>query len=79
MTSAIPQDRLAEIVRDAQARARVHAAAAALHVDGRTALAGEHERPFRIASITKSFTATAVSLAGELDDRRRALLSHTAG
>jgi CubicO group peptidase (beta-lactamase class C family) len=41
--------------------------------------AGEHERPFRIASITKSFTATAVSLAGLLDDRRRALLSHTAG
>jgi CubicO group peptidase (beta-lactamase class C family) len=41
--------------------------------------AGAHERPFRIASITKSFTATAVSLAGLLDDRRRSLLSHTAG
>jgi CubicO group peptidase (beta-lactamase class C family) len=79
MASAIPQERLAEIVREAQARTGVSAAAAALHVDGRTRLAGAHERPFRIASITKSFTATAVSLAGLLDDRRRALLSHTAG
>lgn len=79
MASAIPQQRLAEIVRDAQARTGVVAVAAALHVDGHTTLAGEYERPFRIASITKSFTATAVSLAGLLDDRRRALLSHTAG
>jgi CubicO group peptidase (beta-lactamase class C family) len=79
MTSAIPQQRLAEIVRDAQARTDVSSVAAALHVDRRTTFAGEHERPFRIASITKSFTATAISLAGLLDDRRRALLSHTAG
>jgi CubicO group peptidase (beta-lactamase class C family) len=79
MASAIPQQRLAEIVRVAQARTGVAAAAAALHVDGRTTLAGAHDRPFRIASITKSFTATAISLAGLLDDRRRALLSHTAG
>jgi CubicO group peptidase (beta-lactamase class C family) len=79
MESAIPQERLAEIVRDAQARTDVSAAAAGLHVDGRTTFAGAHERPFRIASITKSFTATALSLAGLLDDRRRALLSHTAG
>jgi CubicO group peptidase (beta-lactamase class C family) len=79
MGSAIPQERLAEIVREAQVRTGVPVAAAALHVDGRTALAGMHERPFRIASITKSFTATAVSLAGLLDDRRRTLLSHTAG
>lgn len=79
MASAIPQQRLAEIVREAQARTSVSVAAAALHVDGRTAFAGAHERPFRIASITKSFTATAISLAGLLDDRRRALLSHTAG
>jgi CubicO group peptidase (beta-lactamase class C family) len=64
---------------DAQARAGVSVAAAALHLDGRTTLAGAHERPFRIASITKSFTATAVSLAGLLDDPCRALLSHTAG
>jgi CubicO group peptidase (beta-lactamase class C family) len=79
MESAIPQRRLEEIVRDARARTRVPVAAAALHVRGRTTLAGEHGRPFRIASITKSFTATAVSLAGLLDDRRGALLSHTAG
>jgi CubicO group peptidase (beta-lactamase class C family) len=79
MASAIPQERLTEIVHEAQARTGVPAAAAALHVDGRTTLAGMHDRPFRIASITKSFTATAISLAGLLDDRRRALLSHTAG
>ncbi|MFL5960605.1 MAG: serine hydrolase domain-containing protein [Gaiellaceae bacterium] len=79
MASAIPQNRLAEIVRGAQARTRVAAVAVGLHVDGRTTFAGAHERPFRIASITKSFTATAVSLAGLLDDRRRLLLSHTAG
>src|SRR5581483_7528133 len=79
MESAIPQKRLGEVVLDAQARTGVSVAAAALHVDGRTTFAGAYERPFRIASITKSFTATAVSLAGLLDDRRRTLLSHTAG
>jgi CubicO group peptidase (beta-lactamase class C family) len=79
MASAITQERLAQIVRRAQARTGVTCAAAALHVEGRTTFAGSHERPFRIASITKSFTATAVSSAGFLDDRRRALLSHTAG
>jgi CubicO group peptidase (beta-lactamase class C family) len=79
MGSAIPQEKLAEIVREAQARTGVSVAAAALHAEGGTTLAGAYERPFRIASITKSFTATAVSLAGLLDDRRRTLLSHTAG
>jgi CubicO group peptidase (beta-lactamase class C family) len=79
MVSAIPQERLAEILHDAQARAGVSTAAAAVHSGGRTVVAGAHEQPFRIASITKSFTATAISLAGLLDDRRRALLSHTAG
>ena len=79
MASAIPQERLAEIVREAQTRTGISTAAVALHVDGRTTFAGTHERPFRIASITKSFTATAVALAGLLDDRTRALLSHTAG
>jgi CubicO group peptidase (beta-lactamase class C family) len=79
MGSAIPQDRLAEIVREAQAKTGVPVVGAALHIDGRTAFAGEHRRSFRIASITKSFTATATLLAGLLDDRRRALLSHTAG
>ena len=79
MASAIPQQRLAEMVRDAQRRTGVPVVAAALHVDGRTTFAGTHERPFRIASITKSFTATAIFLAGLLDERRRELLSHTAG
>lgn len=79
MGSAIPQEGLTEIVREAQSRTGVSVVAAALHVEGRTTFAGEHERPFRIASITKSFTATALSLAGLLDDRHRALLSHTAG
>jgi CubicO group peptidase (beta-lactamase class C family) len=79
MGSAIPQERLAEIVRGAQARTGVSVAAAALHVDGRTTFAGEHRRSFRIASITKSFTATTIFLAGLLDEQRRALLSHTAG
>jgi CubicO group peptidase (beta-lactamase class C family) len=79
MESAIPQRLLAQSLADAQARTGVSVAAAALHVAGRTTFAGAHERPFRIASITKSFTATAVSLAGLLDDHRRALLSHTAG
>ena len=79
MGSAIPQEGLVEIVREAQSRTGVSIVAAALHVDGRTTFAGEHGRPFRVASITKSFTATALSLAGLLDDRRRALLSHTAG
>jgi CubicO group peptidase (beta-lactamase class C family) len=79
MESAIPQGRLVEIVRGAQGRTGVPVVAAALHVDGRRTFAGAHERPFRIASITKSFTATAVSLAGLLDEHRRKLLSHTAG
>jgi CubicO group peptidase (beta-lactamase class C family) len=79
MATAIPHERLAEVVREAQARTGVREVAVALHVDGRTSFAGAHDRPFRIASITKSFTATTVLLAGLLDDRRRALLSHTAG
>jgi CubicO group peptidase (beta-lactamase class C family) len=79
MGSAIPQERLPEIVREAQARTGISVVGAALHIDGRTVFAGEHGRSFRIASITKSFTATAILLAGLLEDRRRALLSHTAG
>jgi CubicO group peptidase (beta-lactamase class C family) len=48
-------------------------------VDGSVARAGAAETPFRIASITKSFTATALLEAGLLDARARTLLSHTAG
>ena len=62
----------------AQERAAVPDVAAALHVDGQTQLAGSAATPFRIASITKSFTATALAEAGLVDERRRALLSHTA-
>ena len=79
MGSAIPHELLPDVLREAQANTGVSAAAAGLHADDRTTVAGLHERPFRIASITKSFTATAISLAGLLDDKRRALLSHTAG
>jgi CubicO group peptidase (beta-lactamase class C family) len=53
--------------------------AAALHMDGRTDFEGAFDRPFRIASITKSFTATALWEAGLFDERARTLLSHTAG
>ena len=79
MASPIPQRRLAELLREGQARAGVPVAAVAFHAGGRSVVAGAYERAFRIGSITKSFTATAISLAGLLDDRRRALLSHTAG
>ena len=36
------------------------------------------ETPFRVASISKWFTASLVSASGALDDRTRRLLSHTA-
>ena len=63
----------------AQERTGIPEVAAALHRDGSTTFAGAAERPFRIASITKSFTATLLSETGRLDDRARRLLSHTAG
>ncbi len=89
MASAIPQERLAVIVREARARTGVPAVTAGLVVGGRTELAAdgpvEVETPFRIASISKWFTAslTALSLdlqaplAGDASPER--LLSHTAG
>jgi CubicO group peptidase (beta-lactamase class C family) len=70
---------LRKSVAAAQERTGVPDVAAALHVDGRTTVAGSAETPFRIASITKSFTATALLEAGLLDDRLRRLLSHTGG
>jgi len=66
-------------VAAAQERTGVPDVAAALHVDGQTSFAGSAERPFRIASVTKSFTATLCFESGLWDDRMRALLSHTAG
>ena len=84
MASAIPQDRLAEIVRDARARTGVPAVAAGLLVGDRVKLAAdgpvEVETPFRVASITKWFTASLAALCLDLDEPGvRAWLSHTAG
>jgi CubicO group peptidase (beta-lactamase class C family) len=69
---------LRKSVSAAQERTGVPDVAAALHIDARTELAGSADTPFRIASLTKSFTATLLAEAGLLDERRRALLSHTA-
>src|SRR5690242_20038435 len=66
-------------VAAAQERTGIGEVAAALHVDGRTELAGAAGRPFRIASITKSFTATLLWETGRFDERARTLLAHTAG
>lgn len=81
MESAIPQVKLAEIVREAWSRTGVPAVAAGLFLDGAVQLAAagpvDAETPFRIASITKWFTASLATLA--LDEPPLALLSHTAG
>jgi len=66
-------------VAAAQERTGIPEVAAALHVEGSTTFAGAAERPFRIASITKSFTATLLWETGRFDERTRTLLSHTAG
>jgi len=78
-------------VRAARERTGVPGVAVALHADGETTVATagvlelgrddpvRADTPFRIASITKSFTATLVFAAGALDERACALLSHTAG
>jgi CubicO group peptidase (beta-lactamase class C family) len=84
MASAIPQGRLAEIVREARARTGVPAVAAGLLVGGRIELAAagpvEVDTPFRIASITKWFTASLAALTLDLEaSGARAWLSHTAG
>jgi len=88
MASAIPQERLAEIVRSARARTGVPAVAAGLLVGGQVEPAAdgpvETETPFRIASITKWFTASLAALVLDLEqpleDGASAgqLLSHTA-
>jgi CubicO group peptidase (beta-lactamase class C family) len=89
MASAIPQEKLAEIVRAARARTGVPAVAAGLLVGGRVELAAdgpvEVETPFRIASITKWFTASLAALLLDLDTPSSSggasagkLLSHTA-
>jgi CubicO group peptidase (beta-lactamase class C family) len=82
MGSAIPQGELAEIVREARARTGVPAVAAGLSLDGSVELAADGsadvETPFRIASISKWFTASLTAASGALDARTQALLSHTA-
>jgi CubicO group peptidase (beta-lactamase class C family) len=88
MASAIPHERLAEILDEARARTGVPAAAAGLLVGGRVELAAagpvDAETPFRIASITKWFTASLAALLLDLQavsDRGPSvvrLLSHTA-
>jgi CubicO group peptidase (beta-lactamase class C family) len=89
MGSAIPQERLAEIVREARARSGVPAVTAGLLVGERVELAAdgpvEIETPFRVASITKWFTASLAALlldpeapAGPRGESAARLLSHTA-
>ncbi len=83
MESAIPQGKLVEIVREARTRTGVPAVAAGLSVDGRVELAADGpidaETPFRVASITKWFTASLAAASIEHDAPVRARLSHTAG
>lgn len=83
MASAIPQGRLEGAVRVARSRTGVPAVAAGLRVGGRVELAAdgpvEVDTPFRIASVTKLFTASLASLVLDLDEGLRRLLSHTAG
>jgi CubicO group peptidase (beta-lactamase class C family) len=82
MASAIPQEQLAEIVRDARARTGVPAVAAGLLAGDRIELAADGPvdvaTPFRIGSITKWFTASLAALTLDLGSEVRRLLSHTA-
>ena len=88
MASAIPQGRLLEIVREARARSGVPAVTAGLLVGAEVVLAAagpvEVDTPFRIASITKWFTASLAALLLDLDApldggaSAGRLLSHTA-
>lgn len=88
MASAIPQGQLPEIVREARARTGVPAVTAGLLVGGQVELAADGpvdvETPFRIASITKWFTASLATLLLDLEaplaggPSAGRLLSHTA-
>ena len=87
----VPAFELEEIVRDARARTDVPGVAAALSVDGQVVSVadgvlelGREERvrpetPFRIASISKPFTASLALACLPADPQLRAWLSHTAG
>jgi CubicO group peptidase (beta-lactamase class C family) len=88
MATAIPQEQLADIVREARARSGVPAVAAGLLVGERIELAADGPvdvgTPFRIASISKWFTASLAALVLDLEAPVRdgasagRLLSHTA-
>ena len=88
MASAIPQGRLLEIVREARARTGVPAVTAGLLVGEQVELAAagpvEGDTPFRVASITKWFTASLAALLLDLEApvdggaSAARLLSHTA-
>ena len=84
MATAIPQWELAEIVREARSRTGVPAVTAGLFADGSVELAADGpvdvETPFRVASVTKWFTASLAGLVLDLDEnaRVRQLLSHMA-
>src|SRR5665213_1175609 len=87
----VPAFELEEIVRDARARTGVPGVAAALHVDGQTVAVADGvlelgkeepvrpETPFRIASISKPFTASLALSCLPAEAELRAWLSHTAG
>jgi CubicO group peptidase (beta-lactamase class C family) len=82
---------LEKAVREAREKTGVPGVAAGLLRDGETVFAADGvlelgrdepvrpETQFRIASITKPFTATLCAASVGLDERTRALLSHTAG
>jgi Beta-lactamase class C and other penicillin binding proteins len=82
---------LEQAVREAREKTGVPGVAAGLLRDGETVFAADGvlelgrneavrpETPFRIASITKPFTATLCAASVGLDERLPALLSHTAG
>ncbi len=87
----VPALELAEIVREARARTGVPGVAAGLLADGEVtavadgvlelggAAAVRPETPFRIASISKPFTASLALSCLPLEERLLALLGHTAG
>jgi CubicO group peptidase (beta-lactamase class C family) len=82
---------LEQAVRQAREKTGVPGVAAGLLLDGETVFAADGvlelgrnepvlaETPFRIASITKPFTATLCAATVGLDEPMRRLLSHTAG
>jgi CubicO group peptidase (beta-lactamase class C family) len=82
---------LEEAVREAHARTGVPGVSAALSIGGRASFAAEGvlalgadepvrvDTPFRIASVSKSFTATLAAETVGLDSGIRGRLSHTAG